>query len=105
MTTTDLLLIPLTLALVSAARKLSPRIDGKPLVFACATLVGVGLSFAEQYLLGAEQLAPWLVAVRGAAAAAVAFGFASWPRWAASVLRDAASSVTLISHDDGEPDA
>ena len=89
----SLLLIPATLALVSALRKLAPAIDGKLAVFICASAVGVGLSFAARYVLPGEDLAPWLVAVRGATVAAVAFGVASWPRWAADVLHTALANA------------
>jgi hypothetical protein len=40
-------------------------------------------------------MALWLCAVRGATAAAVAFGVASWPRWAAEVLREVLGDVRL----------
>jgi len=90
-----LALVPLTAALVSALRKLLPSIDGKLAVFVAATAVGIGLSFAARLTVTGDTAAAWGVIFRGAGAAALAFGAASWPRWAADVLRDVLGNVSV----------
>lgn len=75
-----------TLWVVAGLRKLAPRIDGPWLVFVAGTLVGIALSFAAAYLPGGTPIAAWALAVRGAACAAVAFGYANWRQWAFAQL-------------------
>lgn len=96
----NVLLVPTTAALVSALRKLPVTIDGKLAVFVCASLVGLALSFAYHFvapLMGAnDDAALLLVASRGVAAAALAFGAASWPRWCAEVLHTALANAAAV---------
>ena len=91
------IIVGLTLLFVSGIRKLfakvdgSHRLDGKWFVFLCANVVGVGLSFAAMYLEVAIVsttliLTWWVLVVRGAAAAATAFGYANWRSWVAEQL-------------------
>jgi hypothetical protein len=93
----SILLVPLTMALTSALKHVVPSITGKLATFLCATSVGVALSFAYRYgVPGAEPLAAWLVAARGATAAATAFGIASWPRWAADAFHTAIANAAAM---------
>jgi hypothetical protein len=81
-----------TLLLVAAVRKLTAkedgtqRIDGGWIVFGCASVVGIGLSFAASYLPGGVVLATWAILVRGVGAGAAAFGWTSYKKWLASLL-------------------
>lgn len=86
MLTSSALIVVLTLALVAGIRKAAPRIDGPWLVLAVGTAVGCGLSLAGAYMPGGDAIGLWPALVRGASAAAVAFGFSSYLQWVASKL-------------------
>jgi len=93
------IIVALTLSLVSALRKLWPKLDGKWLVFGCAMLVGVSLSVAETLLaltLYGVAMAPWgALIARGAVAASVAFGYANWRSWVMAQLPTVPDAITL----------
>ena len=75
--TCHLLLVPLTLALVSAVRRVAPAVDGRLAVLAVATLVGVALSYGCHYAIDVDVLPAWGIVARGASAAAIAYGVTS----------------------------
>ena len=83
-------IIGLTLFFVSGIRKLWPKVDGKWLVLACGTAVGIGLSFLAAYITAqvqhVEMMTTGLVISRGAGAAAAAFGYANWRTWSSAQL-------------------
>ena len=83
----SIVIVGLTLLMVSGLRKLfkkadgEHRLDGKWLVYLCANFVGVGLSFLAMVLERAVVpttvwIVWWVLVVRGAVAAAGAFGYA-----------------------------
>ena len=86
-----LVIVGFTLMLVSGIRKLVPSasggsaIQGGWLVLLVGTVVGVGLSFLAAYLelliAHTAMLAWWALVVRGALAAAAAFGYANYKQW------------------------
>ena len=90
----SLVIVGLTLSLVAGLRKLCPAINGRLLVFGCGTLVGVGLSFLagvlDARITGAAMLTWWVLLVRGALAASVAFGYANYKQWVLAQLPGAA---------------
>lgn len=91
-----LVIVGFTLLLVSGIRKLIPSaaggsaIQGGWLVLLVGSAVGVGLSFLAAYLelliAHTAMLVWWALVVRGAGAAALAFGYANYRQWVIAQL-------------------